>query len=48
MTRRPDIEIGGWAKAARVEFEQEPDGSVTVPETLRPYMGGVERIGGPE
>ena len=28
MNRRPDIEIGGWAKADRVEFGQEPDTDV--------------------
>jgi seryl-tRNA synthetase len=30
--------------AALLETYQEPDGSVTVPEVLRPYMGGLERI----
>jgi seryl-tRNA synthetase len=29
---------------AILENYQEPDGSVTVPQALRPYMGGVERI----
>jgi len=29
---------------AILENYQEEDGSVTVPEALRPYMGGVERI----
>ena len=28
MSRRPDIEIGGWARADKVEFEQAPDGHV--------------------
>ena len=28
MSRRPDIEIGGWAKADEVEFGQRPDGHV--------------------
>ncbi len=28
-----------------LEMHQNADGSVTVPEALRPYMGGVERIG---
>jgi seryl-tRNA synthetase len=28
-----------------LEIHQQPDGSVVVPEALRPYMGGVERIG---
>ncbi|HEX5827273.1 MAG TPA: serine--tRNA ligase [Candidatus Limnocylindrales bacterium] len=32
--------------AAILEHYQEPDGSVTVPDVLRPYMGGA-RIGGP-
>jgi seryl-tRNA synthetase len=27
-----------------LENYQNEDGSVTVPEVLRPYMGGVERI----
>jgi len=27
-----------------MENYQEADGSITVPEVLRPYMGGVERI----
>jgi seryl-tRNA synthetase len=27
-----------------LEFYQNPDGSVTVPEALRPYMAGMERI----
>ena len=30
---------------AVLENYQQPDGSVTVPEVLRPYMGGIERIG---
>jgi seryl-tRNA synthetase len=29
---------------AILENYQEADGSVTVPQVLRPYMGGVERI----
>ncbi|MEZ6318726.1 MAG: hypothetical protein R3B49_08235 [Phycisphaerales bacterium] len=28
-----------------LEMYQNADGSVTVPEALRPYMGGAERIG---
>ena len=28
-----------------LELYQQPDGSVIVPEVLRPYMGGVEAIG---
>ena len=31
--------------AAVLETYQQPDGAVVVPETLRGYMGGVERIG---
>jgi seryl-tRNA synthetase len=27
-----------------LELYQNADGSVTIPETLRPYMGGRERI----
>jgi seryl-tRNA synthetase len=30
---------------AVLENYQNEDGSVTIPEVLRPYMGGVERIG---
>ncbi|MFB6074148.1 MAG: serine--tRNA ligase [Haloarculaceae archaeon] len=33
---------------AIVEYYQNPDGTVTVPEPLRPYMGGQERIEGHE
>ena len=29
-----------------LENYQNADGSVTVPEVLRPYMGGMERIEG--
>ena len=32
--------------AAIVENYRQPDGSVVVPEVLRPYMRGVERITG--
>ncbi|HWP64005.1 MAG TPA: serine--tRNA ligase [Candidatus Binatia bacterium] len=32
--------------AALLETYQEPDGSVVVPEVLRPYMGGLARIEG--
>ncbi len=35
----------GRALIAVLENYQNPDGSVTVPEALRPYMGGVEKIG---
>ena len=34
----------GRALVAVLENYQESDGSVIVPEALRPYMGGVERI----
>jgi seryl-tRNA synthetase len=27
-----------------LENYQQADGSVTVPEVLRPYMGGIERL----
>ena len=33
---------------AILEYYQNPDGTVTVPEALRPYMGGHERIDGHE
>ncbi|MFB6146506.1 MAG: aminoacyl--tRNA ligase-related protein, partial [Halobacteriaceae archaeon] len=33
---------------AIMEYYQNPDGTVTVPEALRPYMGGTERITGHE
>ena len=36
----------GRALVAVLENCQNADGSVTVPEVLRPYMGGVERLGG--
>ncbi len=34
----------GRAVVAILEQYQQPDGSVLVPEALRPYMGGLERI----
>ena len=37
----------GRALIAVLENYQEIDGSVTVPEVLRPYMGGLDRIGRP-
>ncbi|HYM66325.1 MAG TPA: serine--tRNA ligase [Patescibacteria group bacterium] len=37
----------GRALVAVLENYQEADGSVTVPAVLRPYMGGLERIGPP-
>jgi seryl-tRNA synthetase len=36
----------GRALVAVLENFQNADGSVTVPDVLRPYMGGLERIGG--
>jgi seryl-tRNA synthetase len=30
---------------AVIENYQQPDGSIVIPEVLRPYMGGMERIG---
>lgn len=35
----------GRTVAAIIENYQEADGSVTIPEALRPYMGGLVRIG---
>jgi seryl-tRNA synthetase len=35
----------GRAMLAILENDQQADGSVTVPEVLRPWMGGLERIG---
>jgi len=34
----------GRALVAVLENYQQPDGSVVVPEVLRPYMGGLEKI----
>ncbi len=34
--------------AALVEVNRQPDGSVAIPEILRPYLGGAERIPAPE
>ena len=36
----------GRTLIAVLENYQQPDGSVVVPEVLRPYMGGLEKIGG--
>ena len=36
----------GRALVAVLENFQNADGSLTVPEVLRPYMGGIERLGG--
>ncbi|WP_294392423.1 serine--tRNA ligase [uncultured Sphingomonas sp.] len=35
----------GRTLVAVIENYQEEDGSVTVPDVLRPYMGGIDRIG---
>jgi seryl-tRNA synthetase len=35
----------GRTLVALLENYQQPDGSVVIPEVLRPYMGGLERIG---
>ena len=34
----------GRTMAAIMENYQNPDGTITVPEVLRPYMGGMEKI----
>jgi seryl-tRNA synthetase len=36
----------GRALIAVMENYQNPDGTITVPDALRPYMGGMEKIGG--
>jgi seryl-tRNA synthetase len=36
----------GRTLVAILENYQQADGSVLIPEALRPYMGGMERIGG--
>jgi len=33
-------------RSGRSQNYQNADGSVTVPEALRPYLGGLERLGG--
>jgi seryl-tRNA synthetase len=38
----------GRVMVAILEYYQNDDGTVTVPEALRPYMGGQERIEGHE
>ncbi len=35
----------GRALIAVMETYQQPDGSITVPAVLRPYMAGLDRIG---
>jgi len=37
----------GRALIAVMENHQQADGSITIPEVLRPYMGGIERISAP-
>jgi seryl-tRNA synthetase len=37
----------GRALIAVMENYQNADGSITVPEVLRPYMGGATRLAGP-
>ncbi|MEE9613606.1 MAG: aminoacyl--tRNA ligase-related protein, partial [Thermodesulfobacteriota bacterium] len=34
----------GRTLVAILENFQQPDGSVTIPEALRPYMGGLDKI----
>jgi seryl-tRNA synthetase len=36
----------GRTLVAILENYQQPDGAVLIPEALRPYMGGADRIGG--
>jgi seryl-tRNA synthetase len=36
----------GRALIAVMETYQNEDGSITVPDVLRPYMGGMDKIGG--
>jgi seryl-tRNA synthetase len=38
----------GRTLAALLENCQEPDGAVRVPEVLRPYLGGLERLTPPD
>ena len=39
----------GWPRtvAAYLETHRQPDGSVTIVEVLRPYLGGAAAISGP-
>ncbi|EHD13171.1 seryl-tRNA synthetase [Commensalibacter intestini A911] len=37
--------VMGHALVGVMENYQNADGSITVPEVLRPYMGGIEKIG---
>ena len=34
-----------WALLAILENGQQADGTIVVPEVLRPWLGGMERIG---
>ena len=38
----------GRAMVALLESYQNEDGSITIPDVLRPYMGGLTRIGAPD
>ncbi|MEH6477743.1 MAG: aminoacyl--tRNA ligase-related protein, partial [Sneathiella sp.] len=38
----------GRTLIAVMENYQQADGSILIPEVLQPYMGGVEKIGGPQ
>jgi seryl-tRNA synthetase len=38
----------GRTLVAILENYQQPDGSIAVPDALKPYMGGIERIAAPE
>jgi len=38
----------GRTLIAVMENYQQADGSIAIPEVLQPYMGGVEKIGGPQ
>jgi seryl-tRNA synthetase len=38
--------LSGRPLIAIIENYQQPDGSILIPEVLRPYMGGRERLGG--
>ena len=38
----------GRAMVAVLESYQNEDGSITIPDVLRPYMGGLTRIGAPD
>ena len=44
ITRVQVVDTDGRTLVAVLENYQQKDGSVVVPEALRPYMGGLERI----